>query len=259
MPAAVSCRDRPSKLFSFPVSHFQPLSLGLNCALGASEMRPYLELLSRKSPCFVSVHPNAGLPNQFGQYDDSPQQMASVVQGFMDQQWINIIGGCCGTDPRPHTPFLPNWRPRFLRAFLWPLCRYCRSRAWEPLTIDKAANFINIGERCNVAGSRKFARLIREEKFEEALSVARAQAGNGAQVIDVNMDDAMLDARQSMVTFLNLMASDPDVARLPVMIDSSSWDQFWRQACSAHRENRSSTPSASRKAKKNSGTTPAPS
>jgi 5-methyltetrahydrofolate--homocysteine methyltransferase len=208
--------------FLISVAHFRPISLGLNCALGAREMRPYLELLARKTPYFVSVHPNAGLPNQFGEYDDSPEQMGQTVREFMEQGWVNIIGGCCGTTPdhiRTFARMAAQSQPRVPGAQKPVL----EVSGLEPLTIGAESNFINIGERCNVAGSRKFARLIREEKFEEALSVARAQAENGAQVIDVNMDDAMLDARQSMVTFLNLMASDPDVARLPVMIDSSSW------------------------------------
>ena len=204
------------------VSHINLLTIGLNCSLGAKEMRPYLDELSRKAPFYISAHPNAGLPNQFGEYDETPKMMGAFVQEFFDQKMVNIIGGCCGTTPEhikelaqmasvatPHQPFVPIPATRL--------------SGLEPLTVDKTTNFINIGERCNVSGSIKFARLIREEKYEEALAIAREMVEGGAQVIDVNMDDAMLDAEKEMVKFLHLVMSEPDIARLPVMVDSSKW------------------------------------
>lgn len=205
------------------VSHIDLLSIGLNCSLGTRGMKPYLEELSRKAPFYISAYPNAGLPNQFGEYDETPHEMRLQVAELIHNKSLNIIGGCCGTTP-DHIRELaqlasrakPHQRPKPEHA--------TRLSGLEPLTVDKTANFINIGERCNVAGSVKFARLIREEKYEEALSVAREMVDGGAQVIDVNMDDAMLDAQKEMVRFLNLMAAEPDIARLPVMIDSSKWE-----------------------------------
>jgi 5-methyltetrahydrofolate--homocysteine methyltransferase len=209
--------------FLTSVSHIDLLSIGLNCSLGAKELRPYLEELSRKAPFFVSAYPNAGLPNQFGEYDETPTEMAHLVGDYLDNKFVNIIGGCCGTTPehihelaikaakaKPHHPHKKDNNTRL--------------SGLEPVTITEDTNFVNIGERCNVAGSRKFARLIKEEKYEEALSIARNQVEEGAQVIDVNMDDAMLDAKKEMVTFLNLLMAEPDIARLPVMIDSSKWE-----------------------------------
>ncbi len=204
------------------LSHINLLTIGLNCSLGAKELRPYLEELSRKAPFYISAHPNAGLPNQFGEYDETPQMMGVYVQDFFEGRMVNIIGGCCGTTPehirelaflaakaKPHKPTKPEIATRL--------------SGLEPLTVDKNTNFINIGERCNVAGSIKFARLIREEKYEEALAIAREMVDGGAQVIDVNMDDAMLDAEKEMVRFLHLLMSEPDMAKLPVMVDSSKW------------------------------------
>ena len=204
------------------LSHIDLLTIGLNCSLGASEMHPYLEELSRKAPFYISAHPNAGLPNQFGEYDETPHDMGLHVQGFFDNRMVNIIGGCCGTTPE-HIRELAS-----LAAKSKPHKRNhpelaTRLSGLEPLTVSKASNFINIGERCNVAGSIKFARLIREEKYEEALAIAREMVEGGAQVIDVNMDDAMLDAEKEMVRFLHLVMSEPDIARLPVMVDSSKW------------------------------------
>jgi 5-methyltetrahydrofolate--homocysteine methyltransferase len=205
------------------VSHIDLLTIGLNCSFGAKDMRPYLEELSRKAPFMISVHPNAGLPNQFGEYDETPEAMKLQVAEFTNNLTVNIIGGCCGTTPehiselaklaaisKPHTKAQPE--------------KVTRLSGLEPLTIDKLSNFVNIGERCNVAGSIKFARLIRDGKYDEALSVARDMVEGGAQVIDINMDDAMLDAKKEMVRFLNLMASEPDISRLPIMIDSSKWE-----------------------------------
>jgi 5-methyltetrahydrofolate--homocysteine methyltransferase len=208
--------------FLYSVMHFDLMSIGINCALGAKQMRPYLEELSRKAPFYVSVHPNAGLPNQFGGYDQTPGDMTVVIRDFIDNGLANIVGGCCGTTPEHIVRFaeaargaVPRIPPQRSTALLLS--------GMEPSVVDETTNFVNIGERCNVAGSRKFARLIREENFDEALSLARMQAETGAQVIDVNMDDAMLDAVNSMTHFLRLLSSDPDVARLPVMVDSSDW------------------------------------
>ncbi|MDR1672008.1 MAG: methionine synthase [Bacteroidales bacterium] len=209
--------------FLYSVMHFPLLSVGINCALGAKQMRPYLEELSRRAPFYVSVHPNAGLPNQFGGYDQSPEEMADIIRDFTDHRFANIVGGCCGTTP--------DYIRRIAQATAGVAPRVVPPRptslllsGMEPAVADESANFMNIGERCNVAGSAKFAGLIRDGKFDEAVAIARAQAENGAQVIDVNMDDAMLDAKAAMTTFLNLLASEPDAARLPVMVDSSKWE-----------------------------------
>jgi len=205
------------------VSHIDLLTIGLNCSFGAKDIRPYLEELSRKAPFLISVHPNAGLPNQFGEYDETPEMMSLQVAEFTNNLTVNIIGGCCGTTPehirelaklaaiaRPHHKAQPE--------------KITRLSGLEPLNIDKLSNFVNIGERCNVAGSIKFARLIRDGKYDEALSVAREMVEGGAQVIDINLDDAMLDAKKEMVRFLNLIGSEPDISRLPIMIDSSKWE-----------------------------------
>jgi 5-methyltetrahydrofolate--homocysteine methyltransferase len=205
------------------VSHLDLLSVGLNCALGAKEMRPYIEEISKKAGFFVSAHPNAGLPNQFGQYDESPSKMTSHIKDFAEHQFVNIVGGCCGTNAEHIRQFVKSVKktpPRKHRQ----IDHVTKLSGLESLTISSESNFINIGERTNVAGSKKFARLIKEEKFDEALSVARQQVESGAQVIDINMDDAMLDAEKSMVRFLHLIMSEPDIARVPVMIDSSKWN-----------------------------------
>ena len=205
------------------LSHFKPLSIGLNCSLGAKDMKPHLENIAAKAPFFVSAHPNAGLPNHFGLYDETPEIMASQIKEFLDKNTVNIIGGCCGTTPdhiREFAKLAEKAVPHKRNA----ADHKTKLSGLEPLTISKSSNFVNIGERCNVAGSRKFARLISEGKYEEALSIARNQVEGGAQVIDVNMDDAMLDAKKEMHTFLNLMMSEPEISRLPVMIDSSRFD-----------------------------------
>ncbi|MDX1285283.1 MAG: homocysteine S-methyltransferase family protein, partial [Draconibacterium sp.] len=205
------------------VSHAEILSIGLNCSLGASELRPYIKELSRKAPFHISAHPNAGLPNQFGGYDETPETMSGYLKDYIDNGFVNIIGGCCGTTPDHIHAFAEvakNTKPHILNK----ADSYTRLSGLEPVKITEDTNFVNIGERCNVAGSRKFARLIREEKYEEALSIARSQVENGAQVIDINMDDAMLDAEKEMVTFLNLIMAEPDIAKLPIMIDSSKWN-----------------------------------
>jgi len=208
--------------FMHSVSHIDLLSIGLNCSLGARELRQYVEELAKKAPFYVSAHPNAGLPNQFGEYDESPEQMGKDIKDFLEHQFVNIIGGCCGTGPDHIREFarvaasMPVRKPvrQSLDTHLAGL---------EPLTISKEVNFINIGERTNVSGSKKFARLIRDEKYDEALTVARNQVEAGAQIIDINMDDAMLDSEKCMVKFLHLIASEPEIARLPIMIDSSKW------------------------------------
>ncbi len=204
------------------VSHIDLLSIGLNCALGAEQLRPYVKELSEKSPFYVSVHPNAGLPNQFGEYDESPKQMGKHIHDFLDHNFANIVGGCCGTTPE-HIREMAQFAKKARVRTLPKLQAETRLSGLEPLKISKAVNFVNIGERTNVSGSRKFARLIREKNYEEALSVARHQVEGGAQILDVCMDDAMLEAENEMTVFLNQLASEPDIARIPIMIDSSKW------------------------------------
>jgi len=208
--------------FLVSVSHFPLFSIGLNCALGAEQLRPFVEELSAKAGFFVSVHPNAGLPNQFGEYDQSATFMASVAEEFMERGWINIIGGCCGTTPE-HIAKLAEKAAGHAPRKKPEITRYTRLSGLEALTITPQTNFVNIGERTNVSGSIKFARLIREEKYDEALSVARNQVEGGAQIIDICMDEALLDSEKAMVRFVNLVMSEPDIARLPIMIDSSKW------------------------------------
>ncbi|MEN8118456.1 MAG: methionine synthase [Bacteroidota bacterium] len=204
------------------VSHVELLSIGLNCSLGTSDLRPYVKELSKKAPFHISAHPNAGLPNQFGEYDESPEIMAGYIKDYLDNSFVNIIGGCCGTTP-DHIHAFAKIAEKAKPHIVAIADSNTRLSGLEPVTMTENSNFLNIGERCNVAGSRKFARLIREEKYEEALSIARAQVENGAQVIDINMDDAMLDAEKEMVTFLNLIMTEPDIAKRPIMIDSSKW------------------------------------
>ncbi|SHJ58350.1 methionine synthase (B12-dependent) [Tangfeifania diversioriginum] len=204
------------------LSHIDLLSIGLNCSLGASELEPYVKELSQKAPFNISAHPNAGLPNQFGEYDETPEIMSAHIKDYLDNSYVNIIGGCCGTTPdhiREFAKMAAMAKPHHLAD----KSSNTKLSGLEPVELTSETNFVNIGERCNVAGSRKFARLIREQKYEEALAIARDQVENGAQVIDVNMDDAMLDAEKEMVTFLNLMMAEPDIAKLPVMVDSSKW------------------------------------
>jgi len=198
------------------------LSIGLNCALGAKEMRPYLEELSRKAPFFVSAYPNAGLPNQFGEYDETPGQMGHQIIDFLKSGFLNIVGGCCGTTPdhiREIADIAAVCSPRKVPA----PDNLLHLSGLEAVTLRPDSNFMNVGERTNVTGSRKFARLIEEGRYDEALAIARDQVEGGAQAIDVNMDEGMLDSSAAMVRFLNLMAAEPDIARLPVMIDSSKF------------------------------------
>ena len=209
--------------FLASVQHANIFSVGLNCSFGARQLKPFLEQLAARAPYYISAYPNAGLPNSLGQYDQSPADMAHEVKEYIHEGLINIIGGCCGTTDayiaeypaliegaRPHVPVRK------------PDCLWLSGL--ELLEVKPEINFVNIGERCNVAGSRKFLRLINEKKYDEALSIARQQVEEGALIIDVNMDDGLLDARQEMTTFLNLIASEPEIARVPVMIDSSKWE-----------------------------------
>ncbi|WP_263259692.1 MULTISPECIES: methionine synthase [Pseudomonas] len=205
------------------VRHAQPISVGLNCALGAKELRPYVEELSTKADTFVSAHPNAGLPNAFGEYDESPEQMAAVVEEFAASGLLNIVGGCCGTTPA-HIQAIAEAVARHAPRQLPNIPKACRLSGLEPFTISRESLFVNVGERTNITGSAKFARLIREENYAEALEVAQQQVEAGAQVIDINMDEGMLDSKAAMVTFLNLIASEPDISRVPIMIDSSKWE-----------------------------------
>ncbi len=204
------------------VAHARPISVGLNCALGAEDLRPYIQELSNVADVPVSIHPNAGLPNEFGDYDDTPDYMAEALGEFATSGFLNIVGGCCGTT-EAHIAAIAgavrNLPPRSLPA---PE-PYCRLSGLEPLTIGPVTGFVNIGERTNVAGSARFKKLILEGEYEAALDVARQQVASGAQVIDINMDDAMLDAEEAVVRFLNLVASEPDISRVPIMIDSSKW------------------------------------
>lgn len=208
--------------FLYSVSHMPLLSVGFNCALGADLLRPYVEELSEKASFFTSAHPNAGLPNEFGEYDETPEHMAATIEDFLQHNFINIIGGCCGTTPA-HIRAIAQVANKYSPRPIPEKVHVPRYSGLEPLRVFEGSNFINVGERTNVTGSRAFARLIREGKYEEALSVARQQVEGGAQVIDVNMDDGMLDSEKAMETFLNLLAAEPDIAAVPVMIDSSKW------------------------------------
>ncbi len=209
--------------FLISVSHFPLFSVGLNCALGAEQLRPFIEELSSKSGFYVSAHPNAGLPNQFGEYDQTPEYMTSVVEEFLKEGWVNIIGGCCGTTPQ-HIKKIAETAKKYKPRIKPVIQKFTRLSGLEALTITPETNFVNIGERTNVSGSAKFARLIKEEKYEEALAVARNQVEGGAQIIDICMDESMLDSEKAMVKFVNLIMAEPDIAKLPLMIDSSQWN-----------------------------------
>lgn len=209
--------------FLYSLSHLPLLSIGLNCALGAAQMRPHLQALAKASKFRISAHPNAGLPNAFGEYDESPEQMKAHIRDFLENSFVNIVGGCCGTTPdhiRAIAEVAANYQPRAIPE----LPQVMHLSGLEPISITKETNFVNVGERTNVTGSKAFARLILNEKYDEALQVARQQVENGAQVIDINMDEGMLDSVNAMVTFLNLIAAEPDISRVPIMIDSSKWE-----------------------------------
>jgi 5-methyltetrahydrofolate--homocysteine methyltransferase len=212
-----------TEAFWISVSHVRPFSVGLNCALGAKELRSHVEELSTIADTFVSCHPNAGLPNEFGQYDQTPEEMATVLGEFAASGFLNIVGGCCGTTQHhiraiaeavaPHPPRpIPDIEP------------YARLSGLEPLVLRPDTLFVNVGERTNVTGSSRFAKLIADDDYETALEVARQQVANGAQMIDVNMDEGLLDSAEAMQRFLNLAAAEPDIARVPVVVDSSKWE-----------------------------------
>ena len=211
-----------TEAFWAALRHAKPLAIGLNCALGAEELRQYVAILSQIADVAVSAYPNAGLPNEFGEYDQSPEAMAKVVAEFAQSGLVNLLGGCCGTTPdhiRAIADAVRGLPPRPIPKRPPAL----RLAGLEPFTVDGGSLFINVGERTNVTGSRRFARLIREERYDEALAVARQQVENGAQIIDINMDEGMLDSEAAMVRFLNLVAAEPDIARVPLMLDSSKW------------------------------------
>ena len=209
--------------FMASVASYPIFSIGLNCSFGARQMKPFIAELARKAPWYVSAHPNAGLPNSMGLYDETAESMATQIAELIDEQLVNIVGGCCGTTDEfieryipltiGKTPRKPQLAPDTMRL-----------SGLDMLDVTPELGFVNVGERCNVAGSRKFLRLIKEKNYEEAIGIARKQVADGAQVIDVNMDDGLLDAKEEMKTFLNLIAAEPDVTRVPVMIDSSNWD-----------------------------------
>ncbi|MEY2940659.1 MAG: Methionine synthase [Bacteroidota bacterium] len=212
-----------TEAFLTSVSHMPLLSVGLNCALGADLMRPYVKTLNDKSPFLVSAHPNAGLPNEMGEYDQSPAEMAVIIDDFLANGFLNIIGGCCGTTPA-HIQAIAEVASKHKPHVIPDENVNQKLSGLEPLEITELTNFVNVGERCNVTGSKKFARLIREEKFEEAIAVAREQVDGGAQILDINMDEGMIDGVKMMPQFLNLLMAEPDIARLPIMIDSSKWE-----------------------------------
>ncbi|MGM1295050.1 homocysteine S-methyltransferase family protein, partial [Enterobacter hormaechei] len=205
-----------TEAFYNSLRHAEALSFGLNCALGPDELR-------RIAECYVTAHPNAGLPNAFGEYDLDADTMAAQIREWAESGFLNIVGGCCGTTPE-HIAAMSNAVAGLPPRKLPELPVACRLSGLEPLTIGDDSLFVNVGERTNVTGSAKFKRLIKEEKYSEALDVARQQVESGAQIIDINMDEGMLDAEAAMVRFLNLIAGEPDIARVPIMIDSSKWD-----------------------------------
>jgi len=204
------------------LSHANLLSIGLNCALGAKDMRPHIEELSQKAACFISAYPNAGLPNEFGAYDELPHETAHLVEDFMENGFVNIVGGCCGTTPE-HIKCIAEKAAKFSPRVPPKPEPYLRLSGLEPVTLTPETNFVNIGERTNITGSPKFSKLILSGDFDAALSVARQQVEGGAQIIDINMDEGMLDSEAAMVKFLNLIASEPDISKLPIMVDSSKW------------------------------------
>ncbi|KAJ2495059.1 hypothetical protein GGI11_008572, partial [Coemansia sp. RSA 2049] len=211
--------------FVTSVSHAEPLAIGLNCALGANQMRPFIQNISSFTAKNVICYPNAGLPNTFGEYDESPEAMAANVSVFAREGLVNILGGCCGTTPK-HIKAIhdacKDFKPRVAGADIRK--EKMILSGLEPLIYDKHTNFLNIGERCNVAGSRKFARHVINNEYEDALAIARTQVENGGQIIDINMDEGMLDGIAAMTKFLNLISTEPDVARVPIMVDSSNFN-----------------------------------
>lgn len=209
--------------FLASVAHARPFSIGLNCSFGARQLKPFLKELAQRVPCCVSLYPNAGLPDSMGQYSQTPEEMAGELKECIDEGWVNIIGGCCGTTDAYIARFASLAEHAAPRVAASPASHTVLS-GLEALEVTPEVRFVNVGERCNVAGSRKFLRLIKEKNYEEALAIARKQVDDGALALDINMDDGLLDAEQEMVNFLNLVASEPDIARVPVMIDSSKWE-----------------------------------
>ncbi|MFN8345107.1 MAG: methionine synthase [Spirosomataceae bacterium] len=212
-----------TEAFLTSMSHMPLLSIGLNCALGADLMRPYVQTLANQAPFYTSAHPNAGLPNEMGEYDQTPEQMAGIINDFLKDRFINIIGGCCGTTPA-HIKVIADTAAKYEPRDIPENDHVQKLSGLEPLKITKETNFVNIGERCNVTGSKKFARLVREGNYDAAIAVAREQVDTGAQVIDINMDEGMIDGVQAMTKFCNLLMAEPDIARVPFMVDSSKWE-----------------------------------
>ena len=212
-----------TEAFWHSMRHAKPLAIGLNCALGADLLRPYLAELSRVADTHVSAHPNAGLPNELGEYDQTPEEMATIIEEFMQAGLVNIIGGCCGSTPE-HIQAIAAAASRHRPRVIPTISPACRLSGLEPLTIDENSLFVNIGERTNVTGSKKFLRLIKEKEYETALTVAREQIEHGAQMIDINMDEGLLDSQAEMTHFLNLLAMEPDIAKVPIVLDSSRWE-----------------------------------
>ncbi|NQX98714.1 MAG: methionine synthase, partial [Flavobacteriales bacterium] len=208
--------------FLISISHMDLLSVGFNCALGAKQLRPHIQTIAERTPFFVSAYPNAGLPNEFGEYDEEDPETANQVEEFIKDGLINIIGGCCGTTPE-HIAAMAEVAARYAPREKKQTSSLPNFSGLEPLLVRPESNFVNIGERTNVTGSIKFKRLIKEELYEEAISVALSQVEGGAQIIDVNMDEGMLESEEVMTRFLHLIASEPDIAKLPIMIDSSKW------------------------------------
>ncbi|MCB1606737.1 MAG: methionine synthase, partial [Xanthomonadales bacterium] len=211
-----------AQAFAYSLRHAHPLSIGLNCALGATELKPYLQEIAGSVECLSSAHPNAGLPNAFGEYDETPAEMAAVIGEFAREGLVNLVGGCCGTTPahiRAIAEAVEGVAPRQAPQLL----AQTRLAGLEPLTLTPELNFINVGERCNVTGSARFRKLIEADSYEQAVEVAREQVNSGAQILDINMDEGLLDSEAAMVRFLNLLAAEPDIAKLPIMIDSSKW------------------------------------
>ena len=204
------------------VAHAKPLSVGFNCALGAEQLRPHIAETSSLAQCYVSAHPNAGLPNEFGEYYQSPEEMASIIKEFASSGFLNVVGGCCGTSPE-HIAAMAEAIQGIPPRKIPTIKPACRLGGLEAFNIKADSLFVNVGERTNVTGSARFARLIREENYDEALEVAREQVAAGAQIIDINMDEGMLDYEAAMVRFLKLVAAEPEICRVPIMVDSSKW------------------------------------
>ncbi len=213
-----------AEAFLISMAHANLLSIGFNCALGADALTPHLEVLAQKAPFAVSAHPNAGLPNAFGEYDETAKQMASQIKNYIEKGLVNIVGGCCGTRPEHIRAIAEVASKGTPRTYGQLEDHQMKLSGLEPLVITPESNFINVGERTNVAGSRKFLRLIKDRLFDEALDIARDQVDNGARIIDINMDDGLIDGKEAMVEFLNLIVSEPDISKVPIMIDSSKWE-----------------------------------